>query len=1002
MEMASSVPMTIAVPADEDARQLRAFVERGDREAFADLLRRHLGSCWRLALRLSGNAADAEDVLQEATLIAMRHAPRWRGGSVRAWLLGIVANAQRDLARAARRRQRRERESAPPPPEPVADAELREAAVAALAELPEAYRAPVCLRYLEDLDFPGIAAALGLRERTARTRVSRGLERLRELLAPRRTGLSAAACVALAATAPTPPPPATLSAAVLKVASSATLAPASATAATTAVVGVIVAALLAVLGVIWTRPWRHAMAGLPNTPATHALAGGAGDAGDAGDARGALDRALDLRLDLALYHQFDPILAIRSLLPPGTAIPYAFPFSDDRLPWTGATVVAQGMRVRDYIDSACTQLELMWEVDDGYVLFFHAMQSADRAADLASLRDEKSTGLQRREAAGRLAWSRDKDALRALLLGAFGPDERIAAAAGTALLEAYGTPWPTSRRGTVYHAFRGDREVVGAAAAALSRANGSVAPLLLYWCGVLKAPGAGAALEAAGAKDFCARPASRASAHLSAMRAATAVASAEVGAAWDADPWTATIAAQDAPTVRIACAHAWARRGDARAVPALVAAWKLTGLDWDLAALLGGATVEARARCPGGADVVAALLAALAEGGDEPRSSAAAHALAEMRDASAQAPLARLMAMDAQPAPTVRQVWALDALLWSRRAEARGPLRDLAASPSPAVRALALGALLADGDRTALDPLAAIAEAEPEIPASHAAAVMLAWAGTPEAVERLAVLARTRDTALNIIAEALAPRAVEALIAVLNDHAQPLARRLGAAQQLGHTHAMEAATALGRAALEVGDDDGLRHACVDHLVSMHCPSAHFLIQALGSFAAADMARLFEANYLSFPSRVRATERSVQLAAAPDAWRAQAYAALGDLYLDDPSLPVDAVLVQLRRALIEDRVGAVRKTAAEQLANLARPDDRDTIAALGRACRGDADDGVRGMARRALENARRGIERRGRVDALRLGGGIPDLSALADIARELEPAQSPATKGKADF
>src|SRR3954469_5240022 len=180
MDAVLAAPMSPAdQPTDDDARLLRAFVDQGDREAFAEVLRRNLESCWRLALRLSGNAADAEDVLQEATLIAMRQARRWRGGLVRAWLLGIVANAQRDLSRSARRRERRERRersSPPTPPEGDHDDELREAAVAALAELPDAYRAPVCLRSLEGLEFPAIAEALGLGERTARARVSRGLE----------------------------------------------------------------------------------------------------------------------------------------------------------------------------------------------------------------------------------------------------------------------------------------------------------------------------------------------------------------------------------------------------------------------------------------------------------------------------------------------------------------------------------------------------------------------------------------------------------------------------------------------------------------------------------------------------------------------------------------------------------------------------------------------------------------------------------------------------------
>ncbi len=88
-----------AASLDESGRDLvllDAFRRSGDRDAMDRLLSRHDADAYRLARRLTGNAADAEDDLQEACICCMAHAKSFRGdGAVRLWVLAIVANAAR-------------------------------------------------------------------------------------------------------------------------------------------------------------------------------------------------------------------------------------------------------------------------------------------------------------------------------------------------------------------------------------------------------------------------------------------------------------------------------------------------------------------------------------------------------------------------------------------------------------------------------------------------------------------------------------------------------------------------------------------------------------------------------------------------------------------------------------------------------------------------------------------------------------------------------------------
>ncbi len=87
---------------DDSDEALMARVARGDEVAYRLLSRRHVPAMLGLARRILGNAADAEDVAQEAMLRVWTHAPRWQPlAAFRTWLTRIVVNLCLDRKRRA-------------------------------------------------------------------------------------------------------------------------------------------------------------------------------------------------------------------------------------------------------------------------------------------------------------------------------------------------------------------------------------------------------------------------------------------------------------------------------------------------------------------------------------------------------------------------------------------------------------------------------------------------------------------------------------------------------------------------------------------------------------------------------------------------------------------------------------------------------------------------------------------------------------------------------------
>ncbi len=145
-----------------------------------------------LARALAREGVAAEDVEQDAWLLALRAAGR-SVDAPRAWLAGVVRNVARNARRARARRERHElaaspRGSALPVDEAVARTELHELVVRAVLELDEPFRSAVILRYLDGLGPREVAVRTGVPVETVRSRVRRGVARVRAALDARFDG----------------------------------------------------------------------------------------------------------------------------------------------------------------------------------------------------------------------------------------------------------------------------------------------------------------------------------------------------------------------------------------------------------------------------------------------------------------------------------------------------------------------------------------------------------------------------------------------------------------------------------------------------------------------------------------------------------------------------------------------------------------------------------------------------------------------------------------------
>jgi RNA polymerase sigma-70 factor (ECF subfamily) len=178
-------------PAELDEATLAVRAGEGDVDAFEELVLRYQGPVYRLALRMLGGAAEAEDVTQDTFLAAWRGLPALREqGAFAGWLYRLAVNRCLNVLRARRpvaeldpatlRATRADEQ-----PEAAAEAGAEAAALSAALQLltPE-QRACWVLRELQGCSYEEIAGIVGASTGAVRGRIARSRAVLAEVMRP--------------------------------------------------------------------------------------------------------------------------------------------------------------------------------------------------------------------------------------------------------------------------------------------------------------------------------------------------------------------------------------------------------------------------------------------------------------------------------------------------------------------------------------------------------------------------------------------------------------------------------------------------------------------------------------------------------------------------------------------------------------------------------------------------------------------------------------------------
>lgn len=183
----------LQMPLDDEAAVARA--RDGDEDAFRVLVERHGRSLFRLAYRMTGRTADAEDIVQEAFVRAFRQLDRFEARSnFGTWLYRVGFNCAIDYMRRRRDRESAEpadalerlspRAAGPAPDDLVFAGEVGSSVRAALADLTDLERAAFLMRHEQGCSIEEISDTLGVKVNAAKHSVFRAVKKMRVALAP--------------------------------------------------------------------------------------------------------------------------------------------------------------------------------------------------------------------------------------------------------------------------------------------------------------------------------------------------------------------------------------------------------------------------------------------------------------------------------------------------------------------------------------------------------------------------------------------------------------------------------------------------------------------------------------------------------------------------------------------------------------------------------------------------------------------------------------------------
>jgi RNA polymerase sigma-70 factor (ECF subfamily) len=169
-------------------------VRSGDDDAFRLLVERHSRAIYRSAYRITGNAADADDVVQETFLRAYRALGNFDSrATFTTWLHRIAINCSLDLIDSRKRREGRIDHGEDlgmvashdaSPDRIVLGSEMQKAIAKAMAELTGNERTAFVLRHFEGMPLEEIGQILGTRLNATKNTVFRAVKKLRQQLQP--------------------------------------------------------------------------------------------------------------------------------------------------------------------------------------------------------------------------------------------------------------------------------------------------------------------------------------------------------------------------------------------------------------------------------------------------------------------------------------------------------------------------------------------------------------------------------------------------------------------------------------------------------------------------------------------------------------------------------------------------------------------------------------------------------------------------------------------------
>jgi RNA polymerase sigma-70 factor (ECF subfamily) len=184
---------------EERAAAVVARARDGDRDAFRVLVESHSRYVYALAHRMTGNAQDAEDVVQDAWLKAHRQLSRFEArADFRTWLHRITVNCAIDLIRARRHREdahdpadleqgplsERGAEAQPTPERVAASVQIAERVNTALGLLTALERAAFTLRHVEGMSIEEVGEKLGMKTSATKHSIFRAVRKMRRALEP--------------------------------------------------------------------------------------------------------------------------------------------------------------------------------------------------------------------------------------------------------------------------------------------------------------------------------------------------------------------------------------------------------------------------------------------------------------------------------------------------------------------------------------------------------------------------------------------------------------------------------------------------------------------------------------------------------------------------------------------------------------------------------------------------------------------------------------------------